>query len=82
MGSCARLMILFRQPTHIVDANDVDGNTYRNRTMERIAVSASYEAVKLGKAVTGRVDFIARVADPTKGYDLTSRAQSAVVRRL
>ncbi|KVL85370.1 hypothetical protein WT03_29740 [Burkholderia stagnalis] len=50
--------------------------------MERIAVSASYEAVKLGKAVTGRVDFIARVADPTKGFDLTTRAQRAVARRL
>ncbi|MXN79625.1 hypothetical protein GR157_33505 [Burkholderia sp. 4701] len=50
--------------------------------MERIAVSASYEAIQQGKPIVGRVDFVARVADATKGYDLAMRAQRAVARRL
>jgi hypothetical protein len=50
--------------------------------MERIAVSASYEVVKNGVPVAGRVEFVARVADATKGYDLAARAQRAVARRL
>jgi hypothetical protein len=43
-----------------------------NRTendMERIAVTADHEAVQHGKQVVGRVEFVARVADNTKGYD-------------
>jgi hypothetical protein len=50
--------------------------------MERIAVSATYEALQNGKPVAGRVDFVARVADASRGYDLTTRAQRAVARRL
>jgi hypothetical protein len=50
--------------------------------MERIAVSATYEVLKNGRPVTGRVDFVARVADASRGYDLTARAQRAVARRL
>lgn len=50
--------------------------------MKRIAVSANYEAIKHGVAVKGRVDFIARVADHSRGCGLTLRAQRAVVRRL
>lgn len=50
--------------------------------MERIAVSANYEAIKHGVAVKGRVDFIARVADHSRGCDFTLRAQRAVARRL
>jgi len=41
--------------------------------MERIAVSASYEAVQGGKPVAGRIEFVARVADASKGYDLVYR---------
>ncbi|QBR04056.1 hypothetical protein [Paraburkholderia pallida] len=50
--------------------------------MERIAVSATYEAVKHGEPVAGSIDFVARVADPSKGLDLVTRAQCAVARRL
>lgn len=50
--------------------------------MERIAVSASYEAVQDGKRVAGHIEFVARVADARKGYDLPTRAQRAVARRL
>jgi hypothetical protein len=50
--------------------------------MERIAVSAIYEAVQHGEAVAGRVEFVARVVDASKGYDLATRAQRAVARRL
>ncbi|KVR29922.1 hypothetical protein WK13_27900 [Burkholderia ubonensis] len=50
--------------------------------MERIAVSANYEVVLYGKTVTGHVEFVARVADGSQGYDLTTRAQRAVARRL
>jgi hypothetical protein len=50
--------------------------------MERIAVSATYEAVKDGEPVAGRIEFVARVTDPSKGLDLVTRAQRAVARRL
>ncbi|HDR8909173.1 MULTISPECIES: hypothetical protein [Burkholderia cepacia complex] len=50
--------------------------------MERIAVSATYEAVKHGELVAGNVEFVARIVDPSKGYDLITRAQRAVARRL
>ncbi|AOJ09998.1 hypothetical protein WS71_22360 [Burkholderia mayonis] len=50
--------------------------------MERIAVSASYEAVQHGRPVVGRVEFVARVSDANRGYDLATRAQRAVARRL
>ena len=49
---------------------------------ERIAVTADYEAVQHGKQVVGRVEFVACVADSMKGYDLLTRAQRAVARRL
>lgn len=50
--------------------------------MERIAVTANYETIREGKLVVGRVEFVARVADAAKGYDLSTRAQRAVARRL
>jgi hypothetical protein len=50
--------------------------------MERIAVSASYEAVKHGEPIAGSIEFVARVADPSKGLDLVTRAQRVVARRL
>ncbi|CAM2198547.1 conserved protein of unknown function (plasmid) [Paraburkholderia kururiensis] len=50
--------------------------------MERIAVTADYEAMQHGKLLVGRVEFVARVAHTAKGYDLMTRAQRAVARRL
>lgn len=50
--------------------------------MERIAVIADYEVKKHGELLTGRVEFVARIADPAKGFDLVARAQRAVARRL
>lgn len=49
--------------------------------MECIAVSATYEAMKHGEPVTGRIEFVARVTDSPKGLDLVTRAQRAVARR-
>lgn len=50
--------------------------------MERISVTASYEVVQQGRAVSGHVEFVARVADAGKAYDLATRAKRAVARRL
>jgi hypothetical protein len=50
--------------------------------MERIAVSATYEAMKHGEPVTGRIEFVARVTDSSKGLDIVTRARRAVARRL
>ncbi|MEX3859725.1 MULTISPECIES: hypothetical protein [Paraburkholderia] len=49
--------------------------------MERIVVSARYEVVNNVKPVAGPVEFVARVAEATKGNDLAARARRAVARR-
>lgn len=50
--------------------------------IERLTVSASYTAIKDGLEIAGRVEFVARVSDSSKGYNLEDRARKAVVRRL
>jgi len=50
--------------------------------IERTAVCDIYVATQHDKAVAGRVDFVARVADAAKGYDLAMRAKGAVAGRL
>jgi hypothetical protein len=50
--------------------------------MERVGMMVNYEATQNGKPVIGQLNFVARVADSTKGYDLSIRAQRAVARRL
>lgn len=51
--------------------------------MERLAVTASYKVtLDSGATQQGRVQFVARVADASKGYDLLGRAKRAVARRL
>lgn len=48
----------------------------------RLTVRATYAVTKDGKETTGQVEFIARVADPSKGYALEQRARNAVSRRM
>ncbi|CAN7780895.1 hypothetical protein LJR296_007995 [Cupriavidus necator] len=49
---------------------------------ERLTVRATYAVSKDGKEVTGQVEFVARVADPSKGYALEQRARNAVSGRI
>ncbi len=48
----------------------------------RLAVRASYTATKDGAETSGRVEFVARIADDSEGYKLEERARRAVARRL
>lgn len=50
--------------------------------IEHLTVCASYTAIKAGSEVSGKVEFVARVRDSSKGYNLEGRARSAVARRL
>ncbi|KWW32426.1 MULTISPECIES: hypothetical protein [Cupriavidus] len=52
------------------------------RKIERLTVRANYTVTKDGKETTGQVEFIARVADSSKGYGLEQRARNAVSRRV
>lgn len=49
---------------------------------ERLTVRATYAIKNDGQDVTGLIEFIARVADPSKGYRLEERARNAVARRV
>jgi hypothetical protein len=49
---------------------------------QRLAVQADYTATKSGQRISGRVAFVARIEDSSKGYNLVERARRAVARRL
>lgn len=49
---------------------------------ERLAVRASYTVTKDGAETSGRVEFVARIVDASRGYKLEERARRAVARRL
>ena len=51
-------------------------------TIERIAVRISYTVTRAGKPENGELEFIARVVNSSKGYDLVGRGRRAVSRRL
>ena len=49
--------------------------------IERLTVRATYVATKDGQEAAGLVEFVARVADSSKGYNLEERAKRAASRR-
>jgi hypothetical protein len=49
--------------------------------MERITVKATYVVADGASQSTGSVEFVARVKDSSKGYNLSGRAKQAVARR-
>jgi len=49
--------------------------------MERVAASGSYTCLINGIESAGRVEFIARVKDSSKGYSLLDQARRAAARR-